>query len=212
MHRYKEFAGYRETRESVMAVMAEMRKLGYVARANFMCCGGCAGSAISKDTAKNVLAGKKKLPAGGVFWHRQDEESFREHGELNIRYGRIECWDDEKCIWKSELPDSYIGHLLERKLKEKGLKVEWSGDVDETITVHAEQGKNPLPEKPMPKTSVVVKLVGEDGNAFSIMGRVSGAMRRAGVDKETIDAYLNEATSGDYDHLLQVTMQYVDVE
>jgi hypothetical protein len=212
MRSHREFAGYRETRESVMTVMAEMRKLGYVARANFMCCGGCAGSAISGDITKKVLAGKKTLPTGSIFWHRQDEDRFREHGELNIRYGRIECWDEDKCIWRSELPDSYVGHLLERKLKEKGLKVEWSGDPDETITVHAEKMASSLPEKPAPKTSVVVKLVGEDGNAFSIMGRVTGEMRRAGVDKATIDAYLNEATSGDYDKLLQVTMAYVEVK
>jgi hypothetical protein len=64
----------------------------------------------------------------------------------------------------------------------------------------------------MPKTNVTVTLTGEDGNAFSIMGRVTLAMRRAGVPKETIDAYRAEATSGDYDHLLQTTMAYVEVE
>ncbi len=62
-----------------------------------------------------------------------------------------------------------------------------------------------------PKTSVVVQLSGEDGNAFSIMGRVYRAMKRAGVDQATMDAYMKEAQSGDYDHLLQVTMAYVDV-
>jgi hypothetical protein len=57
-----------------------------------------------------------------------------------------------------------------------------------------------------------VKLVGEDGNAFSIMGRVKKALRRAGADQEYIEKYLSEATSGDYDHLLVVSMEYVEVE
>ena len=57
-----------------------------------------------------------------------------------------------------------------------------------------------------------VKLVGEDGNAFSIMGRVKKALMRAGADQEYIDRYLSEATSGDHDHLLVVSMEYVDVE
>jgi hypothetical protein len=57
-----------------------------------------------------------------------------------------------------------------------------------------------------------VKLIGEDGNAFAIMGRVKKALMRAGADKEYIDKYLKEAISGDYDHLLVVSMEYVDVE
>ncbi|WP_319406285.1 hypothetical protein [uncultured Desulfosarcina sp.] len=63
-----------------------------------------------------------------------------------------------------------------------------------------------------PETKPTVKLVGHDGNAFSIMGRVKQALKRAGADKEYIDRYLSEATSGDYDHLLVVSMGYVDVE
>jgi len=63
-----------------------------------------------------------------------------------------------------------------------------------------------------PKTKPTVKLVGHDGNAFSIMGCVKQALKRAGADKEYIDEYLNKATSGDYDHLLVVSMEYVDVE
>ena len=63
-----------------------------------------------------------------------------------------------------------------------------------------------------PLTKPTVKLVGEDGNAFFIMGSVKKALRRAGADQEYIDRYLSEATSGDYDYLLVVSMEYVDVE
>jgi len=55
---------------------------------------------------------------------------------------------------------------------------------------------------------VAVKLVGEDGNAFSILGRVSRALRRAGMP-EKAEEYLARATAGDYDHLLAVTLEYV---
>jgi hypothetical protein len=44
------------------------------------------------------------------------------------------------------------------------------------------------------------------------MGRVKKALRRAGADQEYIEKYLSEATSGDYDHLLVVSMEYVEVE
>ena len=63
-----------------------------------------------------------------------------------------------------------------------------------------------------PTTKPTVNLTGHDGNAFSIMGRVKKALIRSGADREYIDQYLSEATSGDYDHLLFVSMEYVDVE
>jgi len=63
-----------------------------------------------------------------------------------------------------------------------------------------------------PKTKPIVKLTGHDGNAFSIMGRVKQVLRRKGADREYIEKYLKEATSGDYDQVLSVSMEYVDVE
>lgn len=63
----------------------------------------------------------------------------------------------------------------------------------------------------MPKTNIEVNLIGEDGNAFAILGKVQNALKQAGYDKAFIDKYIKEATSGDYDHLLRTTMKYVNV-
>ncbi len=59
--------------------------------------------------------------------------------------------------------------------------------------------------------NIEVELTGQDGNAFFIIGRVSKAMRRAGIAQEDIDAYRTEAMSGDYDNVLRVTMTTVEV-
>ncbi len=59
---------------------------------------------------------------------------------------------------------------------------------------------------------ISVTLVGEDGNAFAILGKVQSKLRRAGVDKAEISAFIAEATSGDYDHLLQTVMAWVEVD
>jgi len=56
-----------------------------------------------------------------------------------------------------------------------------------------------------------VELVGSDGNAFAVLGTALKAMTRAGWSKKERDAYREEATTGDYDHLLAVTMQYCEV-
>jgi len=58
---------------------------------------------------------------------------------------------------------------------------------------------------------VHVRLTGTDGNAFSVMGRVSQALARAGVDKEERDVFVAKATAGDYNHLLRTAMRWVDV-
>ena len=58
---------------------------------------------------------------------------------------------------------------------------------------------------------VEVELVGQDGNAFAILGNVQRAMRQADVDKTDIDEMMAEAMSGDYDHLLQTVMATVAV-
>ena len=65
----------------------------------------------------------------------------------------------------------------------------------------------------MPKhPDVTVNLVGEDGNAFAILGRVEQALRRAGVDKDERKAFQDEATESDYNHLLQTVMAWVLVD
>ncbi|WP_041280619.1 hypothetical protein [Desulfosudis oleivorans] len=63
-----------------------------------------------------------------------------------------------------------------------------------------------------PKDKPVVRLTGHDGNAFAVMGTVRKALKRAGADTEYVDKYFREATAGDYNTLLAVTMDYVDVE
>jgi len=58
---------------------------------------------------------------------------------------------------------------------------------------------------------VVVKLVGTDGNAFAVIGKVTRALRQHGVEKEKIDKFMEEAMSGDYNNVLATCMKWVDV-
>ena len=59
---------------------------------------------------------------------------------------------------------------------------------------------------------VQVQLTGNDGNAFAILGNCQKAARQAGLTKDQIDEFMNEAMSGDYDHLLQTCMKYFEVD
>lgn len=53
-----------------------------------------------------------------------------------------------------------------------------------------------------------LKLLGMDGNAFFIMGAFRMQARKEGWTKAEIDSVLNEAQSGDYNHLLSTIMDY----
>tara|TARA_R100001463_G_scaffold28798_3_gene65855 strand:- start:5300 stop:5515 length:216 start_codon:yes stop_codon:yes gene_type:complete len=55
---------------------------------------------------------------------------------------------------------------------------------------------------------VIVQLIGEDGNAFAILGRCAREARRAGVDRDEVEAFKEEAMKGDYNHLLRTCMRW----
>lgn len=57
-----------------------------------------------------------------------------------------------------------------------------------------------------------VRLVGEDGNAFSIIARTRRALLHGGVDHNEVDAFVKEAMSGDYNNLLCTVMDWVQTD
>ena len=59
--------------------------------------------------------------------------------------------------------------------------------------------------------AVHVTLTGRAGKAYALLGAVSAALKRAGISKAQRDAFLAEATAGDYDHLLQTAIRWVEV-
>lgn len=59
---------------------------------------------------------------------------------------------------------------------------------------------------------VHVPLVGEDGNAFFIIGRVCKALRRGGATTQEVDEFCKEASSGNYDHLLATVQRWVNTD
>jgi len=63
----------------------------------------------------------------------------------------------------------------------------------------------------MSKYAIEVQLTDNDGNAFAIMAQVTRALRNAGATPEEIAQYQSESMSGDYDNLLRVAMEWVEV-
>jgi hypothetical protein len=59
---------------------------------------------------------------------------------------------------------------------------------------------------PKPK----IKLVGEDGNAYAILGRAHRSLKNAGATPEQIEEFMKEAQSSDYDNLLRTCMDWFE--
>lgn len=55
---------------------------------------------------------------------------------------------------------------------------------------------------------VDLSLVGVNGNAYAIMGAFQNQARKEDWSQEEIDAVLDEAMSGDYDHLLGTIIKH----
>ena len=55
-----------------------------------------------------------------------------------------------------------------------------------------------------------VKLVGEDGNVFAIMGRVTKALKRAGMADRAEEYLARVMNCRSYDDALMITLEYVD--
>lgn len=58
---------------------------------------------------------------------------------------------------------------------------------------------------------IEVRLVGGDGNAFIILGKVIRALKSHGIPQEEVNEFREQATAGDYDHLLNTCCEWVSV-
>lgn len=64
----------------------------------------------------------------------------------------------------------------------------------------------------MEQAKISVKLIGEDGNVFNIIGIVSKALKRAGMADKAAEFTKKAFTAGSYDDVLCLCMEYVEVE
>lgn len=53
-------------------------------------------------------------------------------------------------------------------------------------------------------------LVGQDGNAFALMGYIARALKNEGL-RDKVEEMQKKATSGDYYHLIAVCDEYIEM-
>jgi hypothetical protein len=102
-------------------------------RQNYLCCGGCASSALYEE-CRAAEAKRPNSVVGSVFYHKQDAYRMRNGGALYFNYGGF----DEASHERQQALTQEIGKILVQCLREAGCTVEWSGDITARIKVEPE--------------------------------------------------------------------------
>jgi hypothetical protein len=203
-----------ELRENMNKAFNDMRKVGFIARQDFSCCQSCAGSELAREAAKRVQAGK--TVNGVVYYHHQDAEGRNEGRNFYLAYGEV----DSDKIGKIRMDTKTVGERVCEILKKHNVPFEWDGTSKSRILITqktfvsaklTEAMSDTISEVKMAFGKPVCKLVGEDGNVFSIIGRVSQALKRAN-QREKAAEFVDKAThSKSYDAVLALCFDYVEV-
>ena len=120
---------YTTSKKLLRNVFSRLRKLGYLARQNFLCCQNCAGAELTNQAEELFEDGT--TIKGVVYYHQQDAERINEFGEVYLAYGQAES-SEKGPIGSSSLK---VGEQVIKVLEEFGLKYEWNGSADTRILV-----------------------------------------------------------------------------
>lgn len=92
-------------KSKLTAAFKDLRKAGYFARQNFLCCQSCGWAAMTEEQSNKA-----------VFYHGQDNDDLKETGTCYL-------------VWSGD------GKEIVAILKKHGVKVEWEGSEDKRIKI-----------------------------------------------------------------------------
>lgn len=125
--RYRPSKGTGEARAQVRGVFQELRQLGFIARMNFLCCSSCASYELG------TRWDKQPTKKGVVYFHRQNDENYRETGCLCIHYFGGQTGDSgEEASRKTK----EVGDIITGLLSKRGVVYRWDGRPGRTIEVY----------------------------------------------------------------------------
>lgn len=93
------------TKSNLTKAFRALRKKGYFAKQNFMCCQSCGCAAIPEENEKKY-----------VFYHSQDNDDLRQYGYCYL-------------AWSGD------GKEIVETLEAEGIKVDWKGSNEKRIKI-----------------------------------------------------------------------------
>ena len=141
-----------------------------------------------------------------------DEECYECHGTgiIEEEYQCIDCHGtgESDCYSYQGNDDEKFYDIFDKDMENifKDLLMNWLNNWNESCVLN-QFNKIEKTENTKPR----LKLVGTDGNAFSILGRMIDCLRHHGYSSEELQAIKKEAISGDYNKVLATACKYCEV-
>lgn len=126
----------RQNRAKLLKVFADLRKEGFIARANHLCCQNCAGYDLAERVSKMPPEKAKKIK-GVVFWHNQDEQDIWDNGHVFLAYRDM----DTEGHGRIGMPTKVVGTHIVAGIEKAGLKCDWNGDPAQRIWIDLNEQK-----------------------------------------------------------------------
>jgi len=143
-------------------------------------------------------------PNQGFFKVNTNEKGKYEYNEYDWGYGEPAIEEEE---WNEETGEYETCEEIE-KLDDERFRI-----LEQVRKEQEAKGVEVAPEAPKEEAEKYkpdYTLVGVDGNAFPVMGYTAKALKEQGLH-DKVDEMHTKATEGDYNHLLCVCMEYIDM-
>ena len=154
---------------------------------------GCGGDPQEWVDGINELFTEAGILLNGSMFQAENVSLFQ-HGELTnllFPFEGVELEVGKLAIWRIQTHGQFGGTWLTDYVPNK-----LGGFLSE----------QPAPAKPS------MNLIGEDGNIFSILGRASRLLQRAGMKAQSEEMVQRVTSCGDYYQALNIISEYVDTE
>ena len=118
-----------ELKDKINMVFKELRREGYLARMNYLCCCTCVNCNLSQKAEELEKIGKKV--EGIVYYHQQGEQDLWEYGNVCLYYGTLKDDDQERTA------DKTIGEQVVKRFQSTGVNVKWDGNPGTAIWLYS---------------------------------------------------------------------------
>ena len=122
-----------ESKKLLNELFSRLRKQGFMAKQNFLCCGGCASYALASRIGELVDADglQREKIKGVVFYHSQDTERLRNTGKVFLSYGPV----DTEVAGPVGIDAVSVGNAIKKICEDLKLKIEWDGKGNSRICI-----------------------------------------------------------------------------
>jgi len=127
---------------SLTAAFGELSDMGYIAREDYSCCGGCAGYELTMLAEEAIDRGRPaESIRGAVYYHHQDAQRYAVGDDFHLGYGPL----GSTRYGDLGLPTEQVGREVVDVLGSHGIGTEWDGNGDTRIRVLVSTLTDPWP-------------------------------------------------------------------